>query len=73
MDADLGGEIITLKHSVTRFRVTMVCLEATWRRGRVRTELYPQVRWLTVAELPTYPVSSPQRRLAKAVSAPPQF
>ena len=68
----MADELLTIKHSVTRFRITMVCLEATCPRGGVRTELYPQVRWLTVAELPTYPVSSPQRRLAKAVSATPQ-
>jgi A/G-specific adenine glycosylase len=65
--ADLGDEIVTLKHSVTRFRITMVCLEARRPQGRLRTQSYARGRWLTPEELGRVPVSAPQRRLAGIV------
>src|SRR5262249_33631338 len=32
--ADLGQELTTIRHGITRFRITMVCLEAAYRGGR---------------------------------------
>jgi A/G-specific adenine glycosylase len=67
--ADLGEEIITLKHAVTRFRITMVCMEAKYRNGRFRVGIHARTKWLTPDQLAQYPVSSPQRSLAHAVAA----
>jgi A/G-specific adenine glycosylase len=67
LEADLGDNIITLKHAVTRFRITLVCLEARYRRGRCRTAFYAQSKWLSPTQLHRFPVSSPQRRLAAVV------
>jgi A/G-specific adenine glycosylase len=55
---------------VTRFAITLVCLEAEYRSGRFRSDYYSQGKWLRPGELSRYPVSSPQRRLAVAVADP---
>jgi A/G-specific adenine glycosylase len=62
-------EVLTLRHGVTRFRITMVCFEAQVRGGEFRSSFYQKARWLTPQELTAYPVSSPQRRLATALGA----
>jgi A/G-specific adenine glycosylase len=64
----LGSELITLRHGVTRFRITLVCFEAEYLSGEFRSAFYRQAGWLTPKELGAYPVSSPQRRLAKALT-----
>lgn len=69
LEADVGPELMTLQHAVTRFRITLTCLEARHRRGTVEPDLYPQVRWIMPAQALAYPLSSPQRRLAKTVSS----
>ena len=61
MQAELGGEITRLAHSVTRYRITLTCFAATYRRGRFKSDLYIQARWLSPSQIAHYPVSSPQR------------
>lgn len=68
LTADLGPELLTVRHGVTRFRITLVCLEADYRDGTFRSEFYDRGLWLRPAELAGYPVSVPQRRLARAVA-----
>jgi A/G-specific adenine glycosylase len=65
LTARLGAELTTLTHAVTRFRITLVCLEAVYRAGRFRSEHYQQGRWLEPAQLAQLPLSAPQRRLAR--------
>jgi A/G-specific adenine glycosylase len=67
VQADLGPELLTVRHGVTRFRITLVCLEGRWRRGTFCSEFYVDGRWLRPEELQEYPVSVPQRRLAQAL------
>jgi A/G-specific adenine glycosylase len=67
LEADLGPELLTLRHSVTRFRITLVCFEARFRAGAFRSEFYREGRWLEPARLHEYPVSRPQRRLAQSL------
>ena len=69
LSAALGSELLTVRHGVTRFRITLVCLEAEYRGGKFRSEFYDRGIWLRPAELAEYPVSVPQRRLARAVAA----
>jgi A/G-specific adenine glycosylase len=70
--ADLGDELLTLKHGITRFRITMVCFEAAYRKGVFRPGFYPRGEWVRPEQLSAYPVSVPQRRLAQALLAPRQ-
>jgi A/G-specific adenine glycosylase len=68
--ATVGTELMTVRYGVTRFRMTMVCLEATARAKSFRPGYYEEGRWLLPTELAEYPVSSPQRKLATALTRP---
>jgi A/G-specific adenine glycosylase len=70
LEAELGPEMMTLRHGVTRFRITMTCFEAENTAGEFRSDFYRQGVWMAPERLPEFPVSAPQRRLAKALVAP---
>jgi A/G-specific adenine glycosylase len=63
----LGPEWMTIRHGVTRFAITMVCFEADYQGGEFRSSFYVHGVWLNPADLASYPVSSPQRRLASSL------
>jgi A/G-specific adenine glycosylase len=67
LKAEIGSKLLTIRHGVTRFRITMTCLQARHRGGSLHANVYPQARWLRPVQLPDYPVSTPQRRLAQAL------
>jgi A/G-specific adenine glycosylase len=62
-----GEEVLTVKHSVTRFAITLACIEARRARGAFVPGFYRTAKWVTPAELSGYPVSAPQRRLMNAL------
>jgi A/G-specific adenine glycosylase len=68
ISADLGAELLTVRHAVTRFRITMVCLEAKYRSGSYASTYYKEGRWVDPKELGVFPVSTPQRKLAHELS-----
>jgi A/G-specific adenine glycosylase len=68
--AEPGPELMTLRYGVTRFRMTMVCLEAAARTRAFRSAYYEEGRWVRPAELAAFPVSSAQRKLAAALQKP---
>jgi len=70
LDAEPGPELMTVRYGVTRFRMTMVCLEAAAGAKAFRPGYYEEGRWLRPAELADYPVSTPQRKLAAALTRP---
>jgi A/G-specific adenine glycosylase len=70
LNAEPGRELMTLRYGVTRFRMTMVCLEANARTKAFRSAYYEEGRWLRPAELAEFPVSSAQRKLAAALQKP---
>lgn len=60
-----GMELLTeIRHSVTRFRITLRCYTAESRRGKARTEPREH-RWVPVSELQEYPLSVTGRKLAR--------
>lgn len=67
VSAAIGAEWLTVRHTVTRFRITLVCLEADYRGGEFRSHFYTDARWVTATEMADYPVSSPQRRIAESL------
>jgi A/G-specific adenine glycosylase len=72
LSADLGSELVTLRHAVMHYRITLVCFEATYSGGRFSSAIYQDARWLQPHKLGEYPVSSPQRRLAQRLVKPGQ-
>lgn len=74
LEAELGDELLTIRHGVTRFAITMRCFHAKWEKGSIQSEFYVDHRWLSLEDLANYPVSSPQRRLIeKVVQGNPEF
>jgi A/G-specific adenine glycosylase len=69
LDVEVGAEVLTIKHGVTRYAITLVCIEAEVSRtgGEFVPGAYAAAKWLTPAELAEYPVSSPQRKLMTAL------
>jgi A/G-specific adenine glycosylase len=72
LTAEPGVELLTIRYGVTRFRMTMVCLDADCRTRAFQSSYYVEGRWLRPSELADYPVSSPQRKLAAALTRPLQ-
>ncbi len=68
LDAELGPELMTVRHGVTRFRITLVCFEAICRGGTFASSFYSRGLWLRPQELAAYPVSTPQRKLTRAAA-----
>jgi len=70
LHAQLGRELAAIRHTVTRFRIHLVCLEAVHHQGQFRPGP-DQVRgrWLFPHQLDDFPVSAPQRRLVQMLSA----
>ncbi len=68
--ADLGPELVTVRHGVTRFRIALVAFWARCRGGRFRSPFYRRAEWVLPEDLHRYPVSRPQRRLTQAVVHP---
>jgi A/G-specific adenine glycosylase len=66
----IGPELMTIRHGVTRYAITLVCFEGDCRTGTFRSDFYQQGKWLLPAELAHYPVSAPQRRLARLLVEP---
>jgi A/G-specific adenine glycosylase len=70
VQAEIGPELRTLRHSVTYHRITMVCFQGCYRAGRFRSAFYQQGWWLRPERLADYPFSAPQRRLAQTLLQP---
>jgi A/G-specific adenine glycosylase len=64
-----ASPLAVLKHGVTRFRITLECFDAAGlsQRGKAISE----TRWVDVAELDDYPLSTTGRRLADLVAEKP--
>ncbi len=65
--AQLGQELLTLRHAVTRYRIALVCFAARYLSGTFRSPFYRAARWTEPEQLGDYPVSAPQRRLANVL------
>jgi len=65
-----GSEVATLRHGITRYRITLSCFELPHISGEFRSAFYTQAIWLLPADLAGYPVSSPQRRLSTLLVSP---
>lgn len=62
LTVELLGPLATLKHGVTRFRITLECYQARVLAGRLRPSA---LRWVSPAELTAYPLSVTGRQIAR--------
>jgi A/G-specific adenine glycosylase len=59
-----GNLLTTIRHGVTRFRITLDCYEAQFRSGRVSSTGDAPTRWVQPSRLNEFPLSVSARRLA---------
>lgn len=71
MTAVIENEWLVVRHGVTRFRIELACWTALYQRGRFRPGLYAAARWVEPDELDDFPLSTPQRRLARRLTTFP--
>ena len=60
-----GNLLTTIKHGVTRFRITLDCYSAQYKTGRLGAD--KNARWIRPAELSELPLSTTGRKLANLV------
>jgi A/G-specific adenine glycosylase len=65
LTGDITGDIAVIRHTVTRFRITMTCVQVACRQGSLRANSYPDSAWVHPDQLGDYPLAMPQRRLAQ--------
>jgi A/G-specific adenine glycosylase len=66
LDVEAFEKLTTLKHGVTRFRITLDCYRAECTK---QTRLKPGNRWVNVRELAELPLSTTGRKLARLFAA----
>lgn len=67
IDVDVGELLIELRHSVTRFRITLRCYAAEWLAGDIAGAAR-ELRWVSPAEFAAYPLSVTARKLARLLA-----
>jgi A/G-specific adenine glycosylase len=65
-----NGLLKTMKHGVTRYRITLDCYQAAYVAGHVSKANTSEVRWLAVSELASLPLSTTGRKIANMISRP---
>ncbi|MDB5306244.1 MAG: mutY [Gemmataceae bacterium] len=63
LDVAVDAELATIRHGVTRYAITLVCVDATLVGGEFASTFYAEGRWVAPPALGDFPVSSPQRKL----------
>ena len=66
----LGEHLRTIRHSVTRYRITLDCYAAEYVSSDGRPPQGIKIRWFRPAELARLPLTSSGRRLASLVGQP---
>jgi A/G-specific adenine glycosylase len=67
---NVGAELLTITHAVTRHSITMICFDAALGSGSFASPFYTEGRWVETGELGAFPMSAPQRRLMDAIQHP---
>ena len=74
LDAAIGEKLVTYKHGVTRFRITLDCYAAEYMDDAPRIRRQPngkdraEVRWVKLTELENFALPVTGRKLAKLIS-----
>jgi A/G-specific adenine glycosylase len=64
---DPGTLLKTIKHGITRYRITLNCYEAAYATGRVRLCKSAAIRWQPIAQLKALPLSTTGRKIADLI------
>jgi A/G-specific adenine glycosylase len=67
------GQVHALRHVVTRFRIELHIVEAQAKKQPIQfpATAYPELRWVTLRDIATYPIAStPMRKLIGELAEP---
>jgi len=64
-----GNLLKTMKHGVTRYRITLDCYEASYVSGKLKRTASKKLRWCALKEMNDLPLSSTGRKLAKFIAS----
>jgi hypothetical protein len=67
VEVQVPDAVHVLKHSVTRYRITLYCLRADYQSGRLRRD-GQQMKWVKPADFDRYPLSVTGRKFAGLLS-----
>jgi A/G-specific adenine glycosylase len=62
-----GALFRTIKHGVTRYRITLDCYRADYSAGRLKTGNGTAVLWVRRSQLADYPLSTTGRKIAQSI------
>lgn len=65
-----GALLKTIKHGVTRYRITLECYEAEFISGRVQGSQSAAVKWSPLSHLTDIPLSTTGRKIANLLGDP---
>ena len=65
IEAQIGSKITTIKHGVTRFRITLDCFAAKYQSGRIRTK--NGLIWVHPNKLDRFALSTSGRKIAHLI------
>jgi A/G-specific adenine glycosylase len=68
VDVEVAGPIAEIRHSVTRFRITLCCYAAEWSAGEI-ARAPREFRWVAPRRFANLPLSVTGRKLARLVQA----
>ena len=63
----LGERLTTIKHGVTRFRITLHCYQATPTASRQSLSSSKILKWVTRSKLADYPLSTTGRKISRII------
>jgi A/G-specific adenine glycosylase len=64
-----GKHLTTIKHGVTRFRITLECYEASCRSTVRRSQPSAPLAWITLTGLTDHPLSTTGRKIAQLLQS----
>jgi A/G-specific adenine glycosylase len=66
IDVALGERLQTLKHGVTRFKITLEAFDAAYKVGKLKPAApFAAARWVSPKDLAQYPLNTTGRKLTK--------
>lgn len=72
INCEVGPVVATIKHGVTKYRITLTCKRAEFVSGR-RKKGKAELVWVDMESLADYPLSVTGRKIAKMLPFPPSL
>jgi A/G-specific adenine glycosylase len=65
LNVSLGEHLTTIRHGVTKYRITLDCYRGQWRSGKLKRGETGEVIWCDVKRLIDYPLSVTGRKISE--------